>query len=208
MPCARGTPPVRHRRDAPTCVSPSGTHSVHGVCRTWPWYHSRPIAITSGGLSNWAFSAADVLLDQLVLDDVAVDLGQRRVAVGDPTQGDDELQQIRVRLLPERFLRFPEQVVQQAADRVRDRRTDRDRCAAGCSRRRCRGRFPGSRASRPAACSIRCTWRQKSPFTSSTSPPTLRSASRALHRRSWSTYGYMQAEVLPVPTAPRIMTPV
>ena len=31
---------------------------------------------------------------------------------------------------------------------------------------------------------------------------------RLRQRSSWSTYGYMQADVLPVPTAPRIMTPV
>ena len=34
----------------------------------------------------------------------------------------------------------------------------------------------------------------------------LRSCAR--QRSSWSTYGYMHADVLPVPTAPRIMTPV
>src|SRR3989442_5416480 len=49
---------------------------------------------------------------------------------------------------------------------------------------------------------------QKSPFTSRTNPPTLRSASSARQRSSCSVYGYMQADVLPVPTAPRIMTPV
>ena len=66
------------------------------------------------------FQAQMFLPNQFVFDDVAVHLGERRVAVGDPAQGDDELQQIRVRLLPERLLRFAEQVVQQTADRVRD----------------------------------------------------------------------------------------
>ena len=45
----------------------------------------------------------NVLLDLRVLQDVAVDLGQCRVAIGDSTQEDDELQQIGVGLLPEGF---------------------------------------------------------------------------------------------------------
>jgi hypothetical protein len=60
----------------------------------------------------------NVLLDLRVLQDVAVDLRQSRVAVGDPTQEDDELQQIGVRLLPERFLRLAQQVVEQRGDRI------------------------------------------------------------------------------------------
>jgi hypothetical protein len=62
-----------------------------------------------------------VLANQLVVNDVAVDLGERRVAVRDPAQRDDKLQQIRVRLLPERFVGFAEEVIEQAADRVRHR---------------------------------------------------------------------------------------
>src|SRR3954462_10198992 len=49
---------------------------------------------------------------------------------------------------------------------------------------------------------------QKSPFTSMINPPIFRLGSSARHRRSWSTYGYMHADVLPVPTAPRIAMPV
>ena len=58
---------------------------------------------------------------ELVFDDVAIHLRERRVPVGNPSQRDDELEQIRVRLLPERLFGFAEQVVQQTADRVRDR---------------------------------------------------------------------------------------
>lgn len=38
--------------------------------------------------------------------------------------------------------------------------------------------------------------------TSITRPPSLRYSSSARQRNSWSKYGYMHAEVLPVPTAP------
>ena len=55
-----------------------------------------------------------------VLDDEPIDLGERRVSVRDPSQGDHEFQEIRVRLLPERFLGFAEQIVQQTADGIRD----------------------------------------------------------------------------------------
>ena len=64
---------------------------------------------------------ADVLVNLVVLDDVAVDLGEGRIAVRDAAQRDDELQEIGVGLLPERFLRFPEQVVQQRGDGIRHR---------------------------------------------------------------------------------------
>src|SRR5439155_9688944 len=40
------------------------------------------------------------------------------------------------------------------------------------------------------------------------SPPILRSGSSARYATSCSTYGYMQADVLPVPTAPTIIIPV
>ena len=55
---------------------------------------------------------------------------------------------------------------------------------------------------------MRRTWVQKSPFTSRTRPPIFSSRDAARHASNWSTYGYMHADVLPVPTAPRIMTPV
>ena len=146
-----------------------------------------------------ALSAADVLVDQLVVDDVAVHLGERRVPVGDPAQRDDELQQIRVRLLPERFLRLAEQVVQQPADRVGDgvrveivvQRVVAD---AGVEPD---FEIVRSRDSRPAA----------SAAPAGRSRPSLPARGRRLCARhhppasaaSWSTYGYMQADVLPVP---------
>jgi len=45
-------------------------------------------------------------------------------------------------------------------------------------------------------------------FTSSTSQPVFSTRDDARQSSNWSTYGYMHAEVFPVPTAPRIMTPV
>ena len=62
----------------------------------------------------------NVLVDLVVVDDVAVHLRQCGVPVGNAPQRDHKLEQIGVRLLPEGFLRFPEQVVQQRPDRVRD----------------------------------------------------------------------------------------
>src|SRR5262249_23539147 len=40
----------------PTCAAPSGAHKVQGVRRTCPWYHSRPMAMTSGGCVKWCLS--------------------------------------------------------------------------------------------------------------------------------------------------------
>ena len=61
---------------------------------------------------------ADVAIDQLVVQDVAVHLGERGVAVGEASQQDHELQQVGVRLLPERLLALAEQVVQQRGDGI------------------------------------------------------------------------------------------
>ena len=73
-----------------------------------------------GRFSQAVLQPLDVTLDLLRLEHVAVDLGERRVANRDPAQQDHELQEIGVRLLPERFLRFAKQVVQQRRDGVRD----------------------------------------------------------------------------------------
>ena len=64
---------------------------------------------------------ADTHLDLRRLEDVVVHLGERRVAVGDPAQEDHELQQVGVCLLPERLLRFAEQIVQECGDGERHR---------------------------------------------------------------------------------------
>ena len=60
----------------------------------------------------------DLGLNLAVLEDVAIHLGEGRVAVREAPQQDDELEQIRVRLLPERLLRLAEQVVDQRRDGV------------------------------------------------------------------------------------------
>jgi hypothetical protein len=54
------------------------------------------------------FQRSNVLPDQFVFDDVAIHLGERRVPVGNPSQRDDELEEIRVRLLPERLFGLAE----------------------------------------------------------------------------------------------------
>src|SRR5262245_33930532 len=56
-----------------------------------------------GRLLELRVQRADVLVDVTFIDDETVDLGQRRIALADATKGDDELQQIRVCLLPERL---------------------------------------------------------------------------------------------------------
>ena len=60
----------------------------------------------------------DVAFDLRIVEDVAIDLRERRVSVRDSPQQDHEFEQIGVRLLPERLLGPPEQVVQQGGDRV------------------------------------------------------------------------------------------
>ena len=54
-----------------------------------------------------------------IVQNVAVDLGERGVPVGESAKQNDELQQVRVCLLPERFLRSSEQIVQQRGDGIR-----------------------------------------------------------------------------------------
>ena len=63
----------------------------------------------------------DVVVHLRVVQDVAVHLGERRVAVADSAQQDHELEQVGVGLLPERFLRPAEQVVQERRHGVRHR---------------------------------------------------------------------------------------
>ena len=97
---------------------PAFAHSVHGPLRV-------RLAVASrdddglGRVTELRLERADVLVDQAVVDDVSIHLGQRRVSVADPAQRDHELQEICVGLLPERFLRASEEVVQQRSDGVR-----------------------------------------------------------------------------------------
>ena len=72
-------------------------------------------------LGERSLQPADVAVDQRVVQDVAVDLGEGGVAIGESSEQNHELQQVGVRLLPERFLRLAEQVVQQRGDGKRDR---------------------------------------------------------------------------------------
>ena len=159
-------------------------------------------------LGERGLQASDVPVDQRVVQDVAVDLGERRVAVGEPPQQDHELQQIGVRLLPERLLATSRTGCSAAWRSRRPPRTDRDRCAAGCSRRRCRARSRRSRRRARALAGWRAPAGRSRPSPPSPGRRPCGRHRRLRQRRSWSTYGYMQADVLPVPTAPRIMTPV
>ena len=105
-------------------------------------------------LSELCRQIADVLVDQRVVDDVAVHLRKRRVAFADPPQRNHELQEIGVRLLPERFLAATEQIVEQRGDRVRDRVRVEIVVQTGCSKSRCPARSRGSRrrGPRPPGC--------------------------------------------------------
>ena len=116
---------------------------------------------------------ADVLLDQRRLEDVAIHLRERRVAVGDPAQEDHELQQVGVCLLPERFLRLAEQVVQQRCDGVRDSVRVEIVVQRVVAIVRSRDRSRRSPVPARPASECPCTCLQKSPFTSSTRPPIL-----------------------------------
>ena len=48
----------------PTCVSPSGTHSVHGACRICPWYSFAADREDVRRVVELRFQGADVLVDQ------------------------------------------------------------------------------------------------------------------------------------------------
>ena len=184
----------------------SANQCVQGACAVRAGSPARRHDNDVGGLRSAALQSSNVSLDLRVVEDVAIDLGERRVPVRDSPQQRSRTSAGRCTPaartapcdLPNRLL---------AAWRSRrPPRTDRDRCAAGCSRGRNRVRSRRSRLSRPASLEDgRAPAGRSRPFTSSTSPPILRSGSSARQRSSWSTYGYMQADVLPVPTAPRIM---
>ena len=66
-------------------------------------------------------AALDVPLDETLVNRVVIDLRERGVAVDDLAQQDQELDQVGVRLLPERLLAAAVQVVEQRRDRVRQR---------------------------------------------------------------------------------------
>ena len=63
----------------------------------------------------------NLVLEQFGDDGAFVDIEQGDVVVGDLVQQDDELDEVRVGLLPERFLAFAEEIVQQRRDVVRER---------------------------------------------------------------------------------------
>ncbi len=60
----------------------------------------------------------DVLVDLPVIEHVAVNLRERRVAHREAPEQDHELEQVRVRHLPERLLRLAEEIVEQRGDGV------------------------------------------------------------------------------------------
>ena len=72
-------------------------------------------------LGQRRLQGTDLALDLRVFEDVAVHLRERRVAVDETPQQDDELEQIGVGLLPERLFGFAEQVVHECGDRKGDR---------------------------------------------------------------------------------------
>ena len=59
--------------------------------------------------------------EQLGVDRAFVDIEQGHVVIGDLVQLDDELDEVRVGLLPERFLAFAEEIVEQRSDVVCER---------------------------------------------------------------------------------------
>src|SRR5207249_3419044 len=70
------------------------------------------------GLGEPAFRFTDFSFECGVVDRAFVDIEQRHVIERDLMKKDDELHQIRVGLLPERFLATPEEVIQQRGDVV------------------------------------------------------------------------------------------
>src|SRR5262249_47878344 len=71
-------------------------------------------------LGENAFQPLDVPMNLAVVQDVLIHLGESRVAVADAPKQNDKLQEVGIRLLPERFLRAAEQVVQHCRNRVGD----------------------------------------------------------------------------------------
>ena len=141
------------------------------------------------------------------VDRTFVNIEQRHVVVQRLVKQDDELDQVRVGLLPERLFTFAEQIVQQRRDAVRQRvgvKVVMERVVPEV------GVEADLQVVLAAAVSVeqsRTLW-QKSPFTSSTSPPAGMSGSSARKPRICSAYGYMQQLVFPEPIAPKIAMPV
>ena len=109
------------RTDAPCVRAVRGTSSSTASRAPAARSSRADTTITSGGSVERRLQGTDVALDLRVFEDVAVHLRKRRVAVDETAQQDDELEQIRVGLLPERLFRPAEQVVQQCGDRKGDR---------------------------------------------------------------------------------------
>ena len=103
------------------CPGPSWNQFVHGIPT-----HLQLVVRERNHDHFWRLrqrrlQGTDLALDLRVFEDVAVHLRERRVAVDEPPQQDDELEQIGVGLLPEGLLGFAEQVVHQCGDRKGDR---------------------------------------------------------------------------------------
>ena len=60
--------------------------------------------MASGWVVKLGFQRGDVFLDLPVFDDEPIHLGERGVALRDSSQQDHELEEVGVRLLPERLL--------------------------------------------------------------------------------------------------------
>jgi len=70
-------------------------------------------------LCEHLLAALQIPLDQALVDRVVINLGQRRVSIDDLPQQDQELHEVRVRLLPEGLFATAVQVVEERRDRVR-----------------------------------------------------------------------------------------
>jgi hypothetical protein len=141
------------------------------------------------------------------VDDVLVDLKERDVVIEDLVQQDHELHEVRARLLPERLLPTPKQVGHQGGDPI--------------------GQRVGVEIVVERVVPIR---RVETDFDVVVLPPVLledvahlpaevtfdleHEAGRfargiiARYAKTWSTYGYMQADVLPDPMASTTKIPV
>ncbi len=98
-----------------------------------------------GRLAKAVSSLFDALFEKIGIDGAFVDVEERDVVVDDLVEQDDELDEVRVGLLPEGLLAFAEEVVQQVTRSRKPGRRLRDRCEAGCSDTRKRGSFRRSR---------------------------------------------------------------
>src|SRR3954468_19541105 len=87
-------------------VRPRDTDHLELVVREW--YHDHLWRLNQRWLQS-----TDVTFDLGILEDVAVHLRERRVAVDEPPQQNDEFEQIGIGLLPERLFGFAKEVVHQ-----------------------------------------------------------------------------------------------